>query len=254
MCSALLGLLISLPLIWRFQRGRRPGYQFTRNRRLDSLDRRALLAGHRRHQLPAGDAHHAAGRDLDSFFLERHQDADEGVLHSLPAAAGGHAGRFHVAGFFPLLPVLGSDAGADVFPDRRLGQRPPAVRRDQVFPVHAGWFGADAAGDPGALLSSAAGRRAYTFDIPTLLAAVPQFSTRIPASAAVLGVLLRLRHQGADVPVPHLAAGRAHRSAHGGLGDSGGRAVEDGHVRLHPLLAAAAAARIPPRATRSSRF
>ena len=33
----------------------------------------------------------------------------------------------------------------------------------------------------------------------------------------------RLRHQGADVPVPHLAARRPHRGAHAGLGDPGRR-------------------------------
>ena len=77
-------------------------------------------------------------------------------------------------------------------------------------------------------------------------------STTHLQSAAVLGVLLRVCHQGADVPVPHLAAGRAHRGAHGRFRHPGRRFVEDGHVRIHPLLAAAAAARIPPRGTRSS--
>ena len=38
--------------------------------------------------------------------------------------------------------------------------------------------------------------------------------SRRHAVVGVLGVLPRLRRQGADVPVPHLAAGRAHRSAH----------------------------------------
>ena len=60
----------------------------------------------------------------------------------------------------------------------------------------------------------------------------------LAAQPAVVGlprVLPRLRDQGADVPVPHLAARRAHRRADGRLGDPGGRAAEDGHLRVHPL-------------------
>ena len=49
----------------------------------------------------------------------------------------------------------------------------------------------------------------------------PRTSSRYP----VLGLLLRLCHQGADVPVPHLAARRAHRSSHGRLGHPGRRAA-----------------------------
>ena len=49
-----------------------------------------------------------------------------------------------------------------------------------------------------------------------------------------------LRDQGADVAVPHLAARRARRGAHRGLGDPGRRAAEDGRLRLpapgHPAL------------------
>ena len=51
------------------------------------------------------------------------------------------------------------------------------------------------------------------------------------------GLLLRVRHQGADVPLPHLAAGRARGSADGRFGDSGRRSAEDGDLRVHPLLA-----------------
>ena len=52
-------------------------------------------------------------------------------------------------------------------------------------------------------------------------------STRLPLAAgdaglAVPGVRARLRDQGADVPVPHLAARRARRGADRGLGDPGG--------------------------------
>ena len=46
-----LGLIVSLPLMWRFQIRGAPRYQFREDLRLDSLDRRALLAGHRWHQL-----------------------------------------------------------------------------------------------------------------------------------------------------------------------------------------------------------
>ncbi len=60
----------------------------------------------------------------------------------------------------------------------------------------------------------------------------------VPVPPAVLGVprlLPGLRHQGADVPAAHLAAGRARRGAHGRLGDPRRRAAEDGRVR-HPAL------------------
>ena len=45
----------------------------------------------------------------------------------------------------------------------------------------------------------------------------------------------RLRDQGADVPVPHLAARRARRGADGGLDHPRCRPAEDGHLRLRAL-------------------
>ena len=100
------------------------------------------------------------GRDRDSLVVDRDPETREGILHSPAAAADRHARRFHVARFRAVLRVLGSDAGADVFPDRRVGQRAAAVRGDQVFPVYAGRIGADAAGDPGDLFQAR-----NTFDI-----------------------------------------------------------------------------------------
>ena len=44
----------------------------------------------------------------------------------------------------------------------------------------------------------------------------------------------RLRDQGADVPVPHLAAGRAHRGADRRLGAAGRDPAEARHLRVHP--------------------
>ena len=66
--------------------------------------------------------------------------------------------------------------------------------------------------------------------------AVPEVEPAL--RSAVVGVpraVPRLRDQGADVPVPHLAARRAYRCADRRVGDSRGRAPEDGHLRLPPV-------------------
>ena len=61
------------------------------------------------------------------------------------------------------------------------------------------------------------------------------------AAVGLLGLLHRLRHQGPDVPVPHLAARRARGGAHRRAPSSWPRPAENGDLRLHPLLPAAAA-------------
>ena len=79
----------------------------------------------------------------------------------------------------------------------------------------------------------------YSFEIADLM----RVSLPIgDAADRLLELLHRLRDQGADVPVPHLAAGRARGGADRGVGDPGGGAPEDGDVRVPALLAAAAAA------------
>ena len=65
-----------------------------------------------------------------------------------------------------------------------------------------------------------------------------------------LAFFLGLLDQGADVPVPHLAARRAHRRADGRLGHPGGRPPEDGDVRVHPLQPADPARRDARRSSR----
>ena len=52
-----------------------------------------------------------------------------------------------------------------------------------------------------------------------------------PAVLVLPRLCARVRDQGAAVSVPHLAARRARRGADRGLGDSGRRAAEDGHLR-----------------------
>ena len=67
----------------------------------------------------------------------------------------------------------------------------------------------------------------------------PATSTAAPPSWLFLGVRRRVRGQGAAVPVPHLAARRAHRGADRGLGRPGRRHAEDRHLRLPALRAPA---------------
>ena len=67
--------------------------------------------------------------------------------------------------------------------------------------------------------------------------------SRIAEGVALLGILLRLCHQGADVSVSHLAAGCAHGSAHGGFRHTGRRPAENGDVRFPAFLAAVASRR-----------
>ena len=61
-------------------------------------------------------------------------------------------------------------------------------------------------------------------------------SRRHGRGAAVPRVHGRVRDQGAAVPVPHVAARRAHRGADRGLGGAGRRHPEDGRLRLRALL------------------
>ena len=69
---------------------------------------------------------------------------------------------------------------------------------------------------------------------------------------ALPGVCAGVRHQGADLPVPHLAARRARRGADRRLGDPGRRPAEDGHLRLRALLPAALPRRHAARSRRGS--
>ena len=69
---------------------------------------------------------------------------------------------------------------------------------------------------------------------------------RRPA-ADLRGPVPRLRDQGPDVPVPHVAAGRAHRGADGGLGPAGGHPAE----ARAPTVSSASRCRCLPEAAKS---
>ena len=215
-----LGLIVSLPLIWRFSLARRARYQFR-----ETHD-----------WIPSIGAHYSLGIDgislllvmlttllgaisiLSSWSAIKMRTKEYYILFLLLQV--GMLGVFMSLDFFLFYHVLGSDARADVFPDRRVGQRPPLYAAIKFFlytlvgsvlmllGILALYF--TGAGGVHVRHSHAAGVRPAVLDTHY-------------AGAAVLGVLLRLRDQGADVPVPHLAARRAHRSAHGRLRHPGGR-------------------------------
>ena len=149
----------------------------------------------------------------------------------------GMLGRLHGAGFPALLHFLGNRPGADVLHHRHLGRPAPRLRRHQVHDLHVDRQRAHVPRHPHALLPAHAA-------VPG-----PELRYRRPDAAAthrpdflvgLLGVLRGLRREGADVPVPHLAAGRAHRGPDSGQRGARQRPAEDGDVRIPALLAAAA--------------
>ena len=77
-----------------------------------------------------------------------------------------------------------------------------------------------------------------TFDIPSAGGAARRRIAHEHADPDLRRAVPRVRDQGADVPVPHVAARRAHRSAHRRLGAAGGHPAEARDVRFHPDRAA----------------
>ena len=148
---AFVGFVISVPL-WFWFNPQSADFPVRRARAVDSVGRRRVFPRRRRLQHAADPADDDDGVHRGAVVVDGHHRAREGVLHLPARAADRDARRVHVARLPAVLPVLGSDAGADVFPDRHLGQREPAVLGDQVLPLHAGRQRRDAAGHPGALL------------------------------------------------------------------------------------------------------
>ncbi len=148
---AFLGLLVSLPLWFRYE----PGGAAVAVRRaggVDPVDRRELLPRRGRLQRVADPADHDDGVHRDPVVLDRHHRAGEGVLHLPARPPDGHDWRVRLARLPAVLPLLGSDARADVFPHRHLGRRAPPLLGDQVLPLHPGRQRRDAPRHPRALL------------------------------------------------------------------------------------------------------
>jgi NADH-quinone oxidoreductase subunit M len=136
--------------------------------------------------------------------------------------------RVRGAGSVPVLHLLRSRPDPDVSHHRHLGRRGPHLRELQILPLHVARLDADADRD------AVDGEFRAHDSIPVLMTTI----SRRSADLAVPGLLRELRGEDADVAGPHLAARRARAGADGGFGHPGGRAAEDGRLRLHPLLAA----------------
>ena len=113
------------------------------------------------------------------------------------------------------------------------------LRGDEVLPLHDGRFGVPVrrrSSRSRSCTSTTTG--VLTFDVPDAHAWASATGSRGTAKCAVpRRSAIALRGQGAAVPVPHLAARRAHRRADRGLGGAGRRAPEDGHLRVPAVRA-----------------
>ncbi|CAA9364195.1 MAG: NADH-ubiquinone oxidoreductase chain M, partial [uncultured Gemmatimonadetes bacterium] len=193
-----------------------------------------------------GAAHHPPPPADGAGVVDVHPRPRAGLLRLAAGAHGGRGGGVRVAGPLPVLHVLGDGADPDVLPDRDLGRQGAHLRGGQVLSVHGGGLAADAGGHPVPVL--ALQRHHRRGDRQLLVLRLPDAGAdRHRADDALPGVRAGLRGQGAHLPLPHLAAARARAGAHGGVGGAGGRAAQDGDVRLHPLRPPALPGRVGQR-------
>ena len=207
-----------------------------RQQELDRRHQQPLPRGRRRHL--AADAravvvHHGAVRHLLVEPLPRAAQP-QGVPRPDADPRDRHERHVRRPGPDPVLRLLRDRPAPDVLHDRRVGRPEPRVRVDQVLPVHAVRLGADAAVLPGALLQGRRPGVGHTFDMVLLSHAAGAGLVQEHRAPHLRRPVPRLRDQGADVPVPHLAARRAHRGAHRRLGAPGRDPAEARHLRLHP--------------------
>ena len=203
-----------------------------------------LPPGGGRHQRAARAADHLPDAAGDPVLVDVGRVAVEGVRDHHAAAGGGDARGLRGPRPLPLLRLLGGDADPDVPHHRDLGRTQPDLRGGQVHPLYAGRLAPDAGRHPGPLLPARRGHQ--RLHLRPAGARALRAAGRAGAGPDVLRLRARVRDQGADVPVPHVAARRPRGGAHRGQRDPGRRAPEDGHLRLPPLLPAAVSGREPP--------
>src|SRR5579883_2879942 len=186
----------------------------------------------RRHQSAAGAAHRLSHAGRRARLVGRHPPLGPRVLRLAPRARDRHARGLRRPRPVPLLRLLGAHAGPDVPGDRDLGRPAPHLRDAQVRALHARRKPPHAGRDPLRRLAGAGADRGDVLRLRALPRASPLAAR---AALALCGVRARLRDQGAGLPAAHLAARRAHRGAHGRLGDPRWHPAQDGHVRVPAL-------------------
>ena len=152
--------------------------------------------------------------------LHGRHEAREGVLRVPPPPRDGDGRRLLRARLLPLLRLLGSHARPDVLPDRRSGAgRGSSTPRSSSSSTRSSARSSCCSRSSPSTSSTRSGflwwkglGNAPTFDIVHFHAIASQIPPR-PPDLALLGLLPRLRDQGPDVPVPHVAAGRPRRGA-----------------------------------------
>ena len=207
--------------------------------------------------IEAWGVHYALGIDGISLFMvllscftapdhhprlvPLHHPPPEVLLRPHAPVADGHHRRLHGAGSDAVLRLLRTHPGADVLHRRRLGRQAAHLRRREVLPVHGGGVAADAGRDPLPLRRDRGRRRR--------ILRLPGHPRRVALDARATLAVRRLRagvlDQGAPVPLPHLAAGRARGSSHAGLGGAGRNPAQDGHLRVPAVPAAVLSGRLP---------
>ena len=188
-------------------------------RRVEGLDQiagRPLPDGRRRHQPVHGRADRAPVPDLHAG-LDEHQQAGQRLLRPHAGPRGRPDGHLPVGRPLPVLRLLGGDARPDVLPHRDVGLRAAHLRRPQVLHLHRRRLGAAAARDPVPGRPPGQGPRRPPDLRPTGTDGLegPQPRHRPVAVPGLRGVV---RHQGAAVPAPHMAARRPRRGADRGVG------------------------------------
>ena len=109
-----------------------------RARAVDPVDRCRVFPRRGRLQHPDDPADDADGRHRRAVFVDGHHGTARRSTTSCCSCCRPECSASSCRSTSCCSSVLGSDAGADVFPDRNLGRRPAALFGDQVLPLHPG--------------------------------------------------------------------------------------------------------------------
>src|SRR3989441_5204792 len=183
-----------------------------------------------------GPAHHVPGPSVGARELRLHHDARARVLCAHARPDDGNDRGVRGPRSIPLLRDVGGHAHSDVLHHRGVGRGASPLCGHQVLRLHLLRLAPHAGGHPRARLPrGSAHRRVLVF------VRAPDGAHRrtgVPRVLAVRRLFPRVRDQGADVPVPHLASRRTRGSSDGRVGAARGGPAQDGDLRLPAVRAA----------------